>query len=927
MFKTTWMWGFLSVLVIGFAVTLADDAPALASTPPDAFVTTWNTADTSDGSSADNQIRLPLTSDGLYNFTVDWGDSSTSVITTWDQPEKTHTYASPGDYTITITGTLTGWRFAGEGDRLKLHNIEQWGDLNFGQGGRYFEGAANLTASATDAPDLTGVTNLTNAFAGAASFNGPIGNWDTSQVASMYGLFFEAGAFNQPIGGWDTSNVTDMASMFREAVTFDQPIGGWDTSNVTVTSDMFRSAYAFNQPIGAWNTGRVTAMDGMFAGAFAFNQPIGAWDTSKVTTMSYMFGAAHVFNQNIGTWDTSQVTSTYGMFENAYAFNGSIGSWDTSNLRDMNLMFARASAFNQDIGDWDTSKVVRISNMFLEATAFNQDIGDWDTSSLGDVTYAFARATAFNQDIGGWDTSDITDLTGVFWGATSFDQPLAGWDTSNVTQMWWMFSDAAAFNQDIGSWNTSKVTKMDWMFSGAAAFSQDIGGWDTKNVNSMDSMFFGASTFNQDIGDWDTSNVTTMVRMFSGANSFNQDISSWDTSQVTEMSAMFSRAFAFDQNLGSWDVGNVSSMGVMFHGVTLSPANYDALLQGWSGLAQLQENVTFDAGASRYSLSGAPGRQALITSHGWAITDGGLYAAAITTVPTTVPFGMRQTDSASPPSVVKVTNTGNAPLTFSAVSLAGVQADQFQIIEDTCSGNSLQVGVDCMLGIRFAPTTPGPAAASLQLTSNAEGSPHAVPLTGTATAPRLSATPDAVDFGAQQIGSTSAVMTIEVTNTGDAPLLLVSVALSGDQQEPFALLVQECSGRTLDPRDTCRVQIGFSPTTVGAMSGSLLLNSNAPGSPRAVSLVGTGIATPTRQPHAQTMAPTVKRLKPGKQATLPKRTRQGSHLTWRTTSKKICVVKSSTVKGLRRGSCRLTAKAPAIPGFLPFSKTAKIRVK
>ncbi|MFX1398928.1 MAG: BspA family leucine-rich repeat surface protein [Promethearchaeota archaeon] len=113
--------------------------------------------------------------------------------------------------------------------------------------------------------------------------------------------------------------------------------------------------------------------------------------------------------------------------------------------------------------------------------------------------------------------------------------------------------------------------------------------------------------------------------MFRDANFFNQNISAWDVSNVTSMVQMFYNAYAFEQDLGNWDVSLVQNMFGMFDGTGLSTPNYNSLLIGWAGLPILQENVTFDAGSSRYSAGGAAAtaRQQIIDNYNWTINDAG----------------------------------------------------------------------------------------------------------------------------------------------------------------------------------------------------------------------------------------------------------------------------------------------------------------
>ena len=120
---------------------------------------------------------------------VDWGDSNTDIITTWNQAETLHTYASSGDYTITIKGTINGWSFDQLGDVRKILEITKWGDLklsstsvsSFTPG--YFRGCSNLVlTSVSDVLDLSNTTNLISMFDGCSSITtiNNIESWNVS---------------------------------------------------------------------------------------------------------------------------------------------------------------------------------------------------------------------------------------------------------------------------------------------------------------------------------------------------------------------------------------------------------------------------------------------------------------------------------------------------------------------------------------------------------------------------------------------------------------------------------------------------------------------------------------------------------------------------------------------------------------------------
>ena len=121
--------------------------------------------------------------------------------------------------------------------------------------------------------------------------------------------------------------------------------------------------------------------------------------------------------------------------------------------------------------------------------------------------------------------------------------------------------------------------------------------------------------------DWDVSQVTDMSEAFRDKEVFNGDLSSWDVSSVTDMNSMFSSAHAFNGDISSWDVSSVTNLSNFLY-PSISVADYDALLTGWSSLT-LQQGVNFSNSNLQYCTAGNA-RQSMIDNYGWVIDDAGL---------------------------------------------------------------------------------------------------------------------------------------------------------------------------------------------------------------------------------------------------------------------------------------------------------------
>ena len=113
------------------------------------FVTTWNTT------AANESITINVGGHG-GTYTVHWGDGTNST----QSGNAIHTYASAGSYNVTISGDFVRIKVGDSANARKLVALVQWGNTTWSSMVESFQGASNMVYSATDTPDLSGVTNM-----------------------------------------------------------------------------------------------------------------------------------------------------------------------------------------------------------------------------------------------------------------------------------------------------------------------------------------------------------------------------------------------------------------------------------------------------------------------------------------------------------------------------------------------------------------------------------------------------------------------------------------------------------------------------------------------------------------------------------------------------------------------------------------------
>lgn len=206
--------------------------------------------------------------------------------------------------------------------------------------------------------------------------------------------------------------------------------------------------------------------------------------------------------------------------------------------------------------------------------------------------------------------------------------------------------------------------------------------------------------------------------------------------------------------------------------------------------------------------------------------------------PSSLSFGNQQLSVPSTSQAITVTNSSAYPLTVSSVSITGANANQFS--QSNNCGTVAGSGGTCTVNVVFTPTTAGSKTATLNVTDNAASSPQTAALSGTGVAPSApadSVSPSSLTFTAQTVGTTSAAQVVTMTNTGTAPLIISSVAITGSAAGDYALNTN-CA--TVPVSQSCTASVTFTPTATGARNVTLNVVDNTTGSPYVVSISGTG---------------------------------------------------------------------------------------
>jgi hypothetical protein len=197
-----------------------------------------------------------------------------------------------------------------------------------------------------------------------------------------------------------------------------------------------------------------------------------------------------------------------------------------------------------------------------------------------------------------------------------------------------------------------------------------------------------------------------------------------------------------------------------------------------------------------------------------------------------VTFGSVAVGSSGSQSVA-LTNSGTASITVSSMGVSGTGF----AVAGLSTPMTLSAGQGASFSASFTPSSAGNASGSISIVSNAPGSPMVIALSGTGAQAHIAVAPSSAAFGSVVIGNSNS-QTISVSNGGNASLTISQAAATGAGFSTSGLNAP----LTIAAGNSAAFNVVFAPSSSGSAAGSLALLSNAPNSPLAIPLTGTGLA-------------------------------------------------------------------------------------
>ncbi len=204
-------------------------------------------------------------------------------------------------------------------------------------------------------------------------------------------------------------------------------------------------------------------------------------------------------------------------------------------------------------------------------------------------------------------------------------------------------------------------------------------------------------------------------------------------------------------------------------------------------------------------------------------------AASAGFLPASIAFGYQELGTTSAAQTLTIQDLGDQTLDLNSI----VVSTPFTLSGSTCA-TTLAPNANCALSLTFTPQSTNPATGTGTVTDNSLGSPHVIALTGQGSAAGVTLSPANLSFPGTPVGQSSPTQAVTLTNSGQAPLTISRIDISGDFSE-----TNNCAG-TVNAGQSCTISVTFTPTVIGTRTGNVTITDDASGSPQTIGLAGTG---------------------------------------------------------------------------------------
>lgn len=195
-----------------------------------------------------------------------------------------------------------------------------------------------------------------------------------------------------------------------------------------------------------------------------------------------------------------------------------------------------------------------------------------------------------------------------------------------------------------------------------------------------------------------------------------------------------------------------------------------------------------------------------------------------------VPLGTSNTQT------IQLKNIGEAKATISGFNISGSTFT----VKGLGVSQTIPAGNTASFEVVFSPKQSGQYTGELTVDLSTSQKKLTIPLTGTGVADTrlISVSPTAVNFGSTVVGAQTTASVV-LQNMGNSGITISKVTLSGSGFSATGL----SSGLTIGPGQSALLNVEFSPSTVGAKSGTVAITSNASNSVTSIPLSGLGVTS------------------------------------------------------------------------------------